>query len=498
MNLVFKLVTGVFWMISLTCLANETSQCGTVNFIPNEEYVISLIGVDYIPYNKKSGMRQLKSGDVEYNLPAGEHQLTLMKIPKRALNFSSAVRHNVENGKLSIDSLSLNIQPNQKYDVVFKEADTEIEFFIDKQTTESCNIEEVESNLIDRKEYLAKQPLPKDIEAQLFNVMTKIYQFHQQQGGASKNIIPLKADEYFGTVIDDQFTEGNYLKILAVLPMSMAYQLGLRSGDIITALSNADIPTDKGTPRQIFDEYLTTVAIDENYIFDLQRNGERKHIQQRKQLNLLPASRYVFDIAQPSTELIAPEHPLNAQLEFEYERMVLALFKYYQSQGFTENEVIYQHPAHPSRKMGLQGEEIKGAGLLVTNVSKSSPLYSVGIKSGDLIVNINNSATIDSAKLLLDETQKLKEGEQIKLLIEREHNKLELFGVYQLEIIPSFIVKLNMDSKDYLANIREIASKYRQRVHHMPAFDGIRDNRPSKSVNPDSHRIGTSARPKSK
>ena len=299
MNLAFKsiskvlLLTVTYSLLSLTKLS--ASECATISFSGNEVegegYVIVLVGSNGRAININGNL----VGIEEHYLEEGEHSLIIevwngndyKKIRKfiarknknRGRLFKKIKVNNVMYEQKKI--IKINVKADHNYNLELQGNLPENEVILQSKTKMKCNIGD-QSLLLAKKNVKAdtisgNTSLPEELEYRLRRVMAKIHKYHNEgsEYKAYSNIVPVKFNDYFGTVIDKQYAVNGSLKVLSVLPYSVASKLGLASGDNIISFNGQPVKASQKSPTTKLTTYLSSIKLNKNISIQIIRNGNK-------------------------------------------------------------------------------------------------------------------------------------------------------------------------------------------------------------------------------
>jgi len=437
---------------SLFTFANE--QCGVVNMSSNNEFVLGLLRIDNEEIYQRKSLKQILNGRYSINLAPGTHVLNIGIFDKAEYKRFSREGRSVNYTKsMKVKLVRLDVDLNTYYSFALSEDNSTI---LVNEKESACSVE-TGGNIFGEKleEYIDNEPLPNQVEAQLNSIMNRLA--NTSTGGANNNavanVLPLKVDQYFGTVIDDEYTENGTLKVLSVLPYSLAAHYGLRSGDDIIKLGDMENFKQNTNARAVMNNFL--LAVFENpkkknkYInMTVRRNGKDIEIGGKFHPNLIPQSAYYIGSITEQDKMINYQE-LPKELNFEYERLLLTLQDYYQKKGITDKQVTVKRDRQRSKRIGFSGQEIIGQGLQVMAIEDNSVLKSVGVMKGDLLLYLNDDKElIDQADRFAESLNRLAENEKLSLTVLRNTKVISLSGDYHVNHTPNFALNIDMASID--------------------------------------------------
>ncbi len=444
------LITALLFIPSLFTFANE--QCGVVNMSSNDEFVLGLLRIDNEEIYQRKSLKQIINGRYSINLAPGTHVLNIGIHDKAEYKRFSREGRSVNYTKsMKVKLVRLDIELNTHYSFALSEDNSTI---VVNEKVSACSVE-TGGNIFGEKlaEYIDNEPLPNQVETQLNSIMNRLA--NTFTGGANNNavanILPLKIDQYFGTVIDDEYTENGTFKVLSVLPYSMAAHYGLRSGDEIIKLGDMANFNQNTSARSVMNNFLSTAFENSKkktrYIkMTVLRNDKMIEIGGKFTPNLIPQSAYNIENVPAHNQMVNYQE-LPEKLNFEYERFLLTLQDYYQKKGITDKQIIVKRDRQRSKRIGFSGQEVIGQGLKVMSIEDNSVLKSAGVKKGDLLLYLNDDKKlIDQARRFAESLNRLDENEAFSLTVLRNDKVVILSGDFQVNYTPSFALNIDMAS----------------------------------------------------
>ncbi|NQZ87141.1 MAG: hypothetical protein HRT54_06130 [Colwellia sp.] len=444
------IIIVLLYIPSLFTFANE--QCGVVNMSSNNEFVLDLLRINNEEIYQRKSLNKMLEGRYTINLAPGTHVLNIGIFDKseykrlwmkgRSVNYAKSLK-----GRL----IRLDIDVNTHYSLALSEDNSTI---VVNEKESACSVA-TGGNIFGEKlaEYIDHEPLPNQEEAQLNSIMNRLANTFTggTNNNAVANVLPLKVDQYFGTVIDNEYTENGTLKVLSVLPYSLAAHYGLRSGDEIIKLGDMENFKQNTSARAVMNNFL--LAAFENrkkktkYInLTVRRSDKLIEIGGKFTPNLIPQSAYTIGNVPAHNQMVNYQE-LPEKLNFEYERFLLTLQDYYQKKGITDKQVIVKRDRQRSKRIGFSGQEVIGQGLKVMGMEDNSVLKSVGVKKGDLLLYLNeDKKLIDQARSFAESLNRLDENEAFSLTVLRNDKVVILSGYFQVNYTPSFALNIDMAS----------------------------------------------------
>ncbi len=460
MNLVFKWSTLALAAISSWANANEDQQCANLSFQQSEDYVIDIAAVDSKPVEFNRTAQQIRNGAVQYQIAPGEHAITFIQYPVsffKADRFDGRYRQRTKDfDALKMKVAYIKVAADHNFQVGLTENSENAAFKIIAQQQQPCIVDSEKLLGKSNSLYVDNEPLPSHMEQSLLDIMMRLNHYHQNTINTQTNVMPIKTDGYFGAVIDDKYTNDGQIKVLSILPFSLAANIGLKSGDVISQLGEQQVDQNQGSARELFNEYIKSRGYQAELKFQVLRNGAAVGVTGENRVPIIPGSNYFLDEAEVEPFEIINTQKIDSTLEFDYERQILALQRYYESKGINADHIRLTRAKSVSKSLGLKGKALRGKGLLVSAVESNSPLSKLGVKAGDIIVSGANKALLtDSVKTFLSEVQNWQPHQKIFLSVMRTGDIVELSGVYQPDYIPAFSVMFDMHSEKYIQQAQD-------------------------------------------
>ncbi|WP_206483173.1 PDZ domain-containing protein [Thalassotalea sp. G2M2-11] len=505
MNSVSKIFTTITLLFCVNSYAKE--QCSVLTFEQTDDFVLDLASVDSKPVLVSRNYREVMSGRHEYKIMPGEHSITLLQYPKSYYQLSNSDFAPRASAKglvdVKIKVFHLKIDSGYKLTIGLTENSEFAPINLVNQQSTNCELQS-DDIIFGKKDslYVDNEPLPDELEQGLTRVMTRIRDYHQQERDFEANIVPTKIDEYFGSVIDDDYSDKNQIKILTVLPFSLAAELGLKSGDSIIGMGNRNITKNDGEPRDLFASYIKGVDYKAPLIFDVIRDHEKLKITGKKQFKIIPGSHYSFDNTTNQPLQITNRKRLDPKLAFAYDREMLALQEYYRTKDIKADYIRLHRDKRLSNSFGLKGKAIKGAGILVTFLTESSPMKKLGLKKDDLIITLGDgSKATDNIETLIAQTRAWQPNESVSMVVKRDGKSVELQGVYEPQYLPGYTLSLEVNAEKYINEARQelrkknFISKPFPMPHRQIRFSSINSRAKSRAAdNPRYRNVNTNSK----
>ncbi|WP_206483176.1 PDZ domain-containing protein [Thalassotalea sp. G2M2-11] len=285
--------------------------------------------------------------------------------------------------------------------------------------------------------------LPSVLRRSLDNIMLA-YEKQAKTEEAISHFSPLSVYQFFGAVVDDKYSKDNNIKVLTVLPNTLAFNLGLRSNDEITGLSN----NERLSPNELLANYLRENNQEQQLTLSIKRNGKTQTLKGDNQPTIIPSS--WFALAQGDLKGgVIKDSLKESQLDEQYNTLMLMLKRYFETSEHSDGRITLINSQRRNASLGVKGKELKQKGLLITSIEANSPLAKLGLRQGDIITEIVGvSGVVDKVNLLTQFTDGLTPSQSFALNIERNGNKQMLAGNYLNDFIPSYQLTVDLDSTE--------------------------------------------------
>lgn len=487
MNLVYKSFTTINHHIIhllaatviLFSISANAQQCATISFSPIEIdgklYVTMIAGhnekVQKIYKNKAS----ILAGTHQYYLAEGKHILNLEQWSAskyEKLRYNNRIHKKYMPINQLFQDVQINVIAGQHYQFELL-TNKDHSGLLKLKTTSAQPCTEEEDLILSSKkntvnvDILNSPLLPRPLEYRLRRMMTKLDDYHPKNiDKAFTNWIPSKFIGLLGTFIDDDYSlDGNALKVLSVLPYSLANKLKLVSGDNITHLNDIKIKASNKTPNQQFDEYFSALNIGEEIKITVQRNNKEQTLTGDFMPMITPALTYQVHIGDSlikSPQVVINSTELPEKIEFEFKQLMLHLSDYYLSNGVTQSSVVISRDKLIDTDIGLSGGKValpNSVGLAIEQVTQHSFAEKFGLKKSDIIVKINNiNITEDNINTLVNSLPTLKSSQQVSLTVQRKGRDVILKGTYEPITLVGFHLAIDLqsiqDGRDTLSQLK--------------------------------------------
>ncbi|MDT0604017.1 PDZ domain-containing protein [Thalassotalea castellviae] len=471
MNTVFKRmkkccnVTLIFMSLIMFSTIAKATQCSTLEFVStkknNEVYVAMISAHNDQAIEKTDNKYDILDGEHSYYLEEGMHTLIVEQWP--AKKFRRLRKNNrISKKYLPVDKstqiLSLNVTAGRHYQLEFFKDKQEPSIRIKNDSAQLCSIDKNEvlaakadHNFTDKLEDIN---LPSSLEYRLRKLMNRIAKFHNfEKIETQSNFIHARVNAYIGTSIDNEYKDnGKALKVLSVLPYSLAHKLQLMSGDKITHLGGKVIEADKRHPNQQLNDYFNELQLGEEIEIGLLRNNISKQLVGTYKPNVVPELSYQLDLSSSkhSQSIVKQLKRLPIELQFELDQLTIELSNYYRSKNHNLEYVNIARNKALDKRIGFSGNKIvfpDNVGLKVYEIEENSFAEYLGLKVNDVVMSINGEEiTTDNIEQTLNSLSSLKLGEEISISIFRNEKLITLTNEYLPQVFVGFNFLVNLKS----------------------------------------------------
>jgi len=143
-------------------------------------------------------------------------------------------------------------------------------------------------------------------------------------------------------------------------------------------------------------------------------------------------------------------HLLENELQFELDQLLLELKTYYQANGVTQGVVDVYREKKSVNSYGMFGKMVEfeeNYALLIKKIYFNSMASKAGLEVGDLIFEFDGEVFDEkNPKELLAGLAKLTDGQEYRLLVQRENKKQMISSVFISKILPAFHLSVDMSS----------------------------------------------------
>ena len=347
-----KLVTAIatlpIILLSQTALASE---CASVSFetstINGKKVILELLGSNGVAIPQPKKYQKTLTGDHEYLLAPGMHTLILNQWKKDEFSsYHKSLRRgrSVTNPPTPIQkTANIQVESNKHYQLILTETQAGTIVEIEDQKKSSCSGKYIASAKINDPK-LAADELPMAMEKQLSLVMNNLSSYHKKTEDKHDdvNIISRKLNSYFGTALAKNFV-GKNLQVNTVIPNTLADQIGLKKGDLITKIGGKELNSSGKTPAQVINAYLTDRIFGEKVLLGVTRNGEPVELSGEYIPVVVPEAYYTIDKTLKSG--VINQSDLSSALTFQFDQLLLAINNHYKKMGQDNKIIVIDRPS---------------------------------------------------------------------------------------------------------------------------------------------------------
>jgi len=480
-------------LLTTTAIAK---QCSTVAFEGTSSSMVELFAVDANPVNRvdkytENQARKLLSGSYQYYFKPGDYSL-LLRVWDRSffkdvnLNTGSknknrlALKAYAENYFQTLHSKNPQYKKNEQIlSDVIKEVIIDIsvaednsyqialngengQFLMSENGVELENCADQSIQVFDNYSSINKKvsDLPPALAFRVNEIMDSLDNYFDKQQLIAKNSIPAGVYQYFGAVLSNEPSSTEGYQVISVHPYSLAYKMGLVSGDRIAVLGDEKVSGNHKNSNRELSEYLAEIQPNEAIQLKVNRENQSIKLSHRFITPMIPQSSYLIGEKEHGTNsFITQNMAVPSKLSFEYDQILLELSHHYQIQLLTNNvELIGDSSV--SKKYGLKGKLIsynEKSMLQVTDVAPKSTAAKLGIEVDDVIKSIHGHSIKNKSRPFALAINELKEDEQHSVVVIRDNKVITLNGAYTFHYSPAFNLKLISNTK-----VRELNSKLKR------------------------------------
>jgi len=443
-------VFALLFIPSIFTIANE--NCGVVNIASDDQFVLDLQQIDNESIYPNKTIKKILDGHYSINLTPGPHILNIGVVLKKEYKGLWRKNRAVKQAKsLNVKFVQLDVKENTHYRLALSEDNSTI---IVNEKNVICSVDKADNVFGERRNtFFDKALLPLKEEAQLNSIMYRLANenVNAEETIAVFNVLPLKVDPYFGSIIDTLYSKNDTLIVRHVLPNSLAAYYGLHSGDEIIKLGNNETYNNDIPPRDVMNNYLLEAFQSPkqsvNYINMTVRRSDRLiEIGGKFHSNIIPQSTYIIGNSIESNNMITYK-ALPKNINFEYDRLLLLLQDHYYKKGMSDKQIIIKRDRQRNERMGFTVQEIIGKGLQVISIDEDNVLKSIGLNKEDILLSLNNdSKPINQSNTLTKRLNISTESETITLKVLRNDKVITLSGEYHANYLPNFTLNIDMAS----------------------------------------------------
>lgn len=483
MNIVFKILP----FLLLGSLSVTAQECAVIQFTPtqvNGEEYITVIGVHNNNYIEKYDTKKsLMTGQHKYYLEPGTHSLQIEQWP---LNLFKRLKRLNKTPQMKRKSaiysqfVQIDLLADRKYEVQMtstSHSNPELRQ-VDINAVEETQCDKNETNILAAKNptqsftVLENELLPEVLEYRLRKLMTKlaVTSTLYSKGEYETNLLPTKLNNIIGTMLDSEYSDdGKAIKVLSVLPYSLASKLKLFSGDKITRLGRHYINRNAGTPNQHLANYFSSLYFNDEISIEVQRGDEKITLKMLYIPTIIPETKYTIA---KNNRLVLPKifesHLLSDDVMFEFDQLMVELTDYFLAQGIENKQVKIVRDKIKETGFGLSGERTYDLGqfaLKVLDVKPESIAEHMGLKTLDVITSINNIELNEkNIESTIQSLQNIEDGSQISFTLQRKGKKLTIKNAYSASNLVAYNLVLDLNSINVVSNrVAELVKNNRRR-----------------------------------
>lgn len=459
-------------MLPLMALSVQAfaEQCSTLNIAPvqvnGQEKILVLAAHNGVKINqsfKNSEFKALANDGSTYYLAPGAHSFQVKEWDKsRFLKFKRALAKLKKNEiggytrQLKMEdtknyNLQLNVTVNNDYTFKLTKNGNDTKLIVNSSAIGSTECPEASEKFYAAKDSAVQQNtqvFPGSLEYRLRYTMFKLL-----TQNTTNNYLPLKDANYFGAVFSNHGGKKG-IKVLSVLPFSLAGKLTLASGDVIVSLGDKKVKGENNPDKQIAD-YFTTLEYGQEMTFTVLRNGSKKVLTKKYLPLFIPESSYIIGDGSSENRNAMVSYTNNLSdvsnnLALEYEQLLLELTAYYDKQNQSElHNVSIVRDKTKTPFLGFGLKNTKSGGGFVTNVILGGQGDKLGLVSGDVILKLNEAnLEVESARQIANRFIHLQAGQPNVINVLRNGKKLSLKSDGQIVQMPGFVLNLDLLTTD--------------------------------------------------
>jgi hypothetical protein len=503
-----KLAIGLALIMGVMASTASANECSTMQFEQSESNGINyatrirlnnglLLKSEIQKYDKSISLKakmyghigdeekRIINGSKVYFLEEGEHNITveLWKMSYFKTRFTTSIYNdpkvrgiNIEPEKSS--TFKLNVDKNLAYKLNFT-----VEGGIEITSSRSlCVLKKNELlSAINNTSSSGQNSeiLPEKLEQRLRVVMNKLF-----KSGHDLGVIKSQVSDFFGAAVDDSFKgKRGEIRLLSVLPFSLAHNMGLLSGDIIVGYGDMKFAT--------LGEFLDSLEYNTEIEINVLRNNTLVNLNVAYEAVVSPQVIYGKNDIHMQQKFIGGVE-LDEGLHFEFSQIMIEISNYYLKNN-------YKGSLHIARlnsvydQFGLIGTlNRKSQTEFTINVDEVLPYSaaeSIGLQAGDIISAVNDRS-MNSRDLnhINRELQNLKLGNLYSITLVRNGNDMMLKDNYQPSKLSAFSLQIDLDAVEKQKTIVAVAlaGNVKRRL-----FIASKARYPTRGVNNDAY--GTEA-----
>jgi hypothetical protein len=464
-----KLIVGLTLLMGTIASTGYAKECATLQFAPSK-----VDGTNYVTRLKHNNGLLLESetsksteplparraghnnglsrsnleminGDKKYFLAEGDHSLTIELWNKNDLR--RIFQQNLYNNGGEIDEVAipakvstfkLNIEKNMAYQAnITVDGEFDIISINTLCALESNNL--LTANNEEVKEVQNGQTLPVQLEKRLRLVMNRVI-----DSGKSSGVIRSTESAFFGAVKDISYKgKQGHIRLLSVLPHSLAYNLGLLRGDVIVGYGDMKTTT--------LEETLLALEYKKEMEFDVLRNGSLVKLRMAYKPVAIPQVVYGINETDLKMKIIGSSE-FKTNLQFDVDQLMLEVANFYRGNNYEGRLTLARDNTYNS-EFGLVGSLKKisnsGYAIKVGNVLPFTSAKAIGLESGDSIISVN-SKIMETADIshINKELSGLVEGKEYSISVKRGNEYITLREKYVPSRFSKFALVIDLDSAE--------------------------------------------------
>jgi hypothetical protein len=464
-----KLALGLSLLMGSITITAHASECSTLQFTASE-----VNGINYVTNLKhnnglllesemlkfKDTLRSMKedrnnalfrskketiNGSTKYYLAEGDHSLTVEMWKKNDLKrglketlYSSADVLGIAAKPEKVSTYKMVTENNLAYQVSIA-LDGELDI---KSTKKLCVLKTnhlLPAIVKTDKTVRSLKKLPIQLEKRLRVVMNKVINSGQPLG-----VINSVESEFFGAVKDNSYKgKEGHIRLLSVMPYSLAHNLGLLSGDVIISYGDMENST--------LEETLLALEYKKHMEFEVLRSSTLVKLKMEYKPVVVPEVIYGVSESDLQKKIISPSE-FNSETQFEINQLMLEVSNFYRKNNFKGTITLARDDTY-NKEFGLVGTLIKnpnsGYVINVVDVLPFSSAKGIGLQRGDLIISVNNQIMeTTNISNINKELRELIEGKEYFISIKRGNDYITLKEKYIPSEFSKFALHIDLDTED--------------------------------------------------
>jgi len=480
-----KSIASILVLLGAMVSSASASECSSLKFKQTEingtDYVTriklnngNLLASEVTKYDKALSMKtkrygrigesekRVVKGNKVYFLEEGQHYLTIELWKKTLFKrlFTTSVYSEFSfRGRRFIPTKVSTVQLKIESDLAY-ELDVDIDGEVLVTSTKSlCELKQ--NNLLsavsnEGSEIESIKTLPDQLEKRLRVAMNKLFASGQPFG-----VIGSQVSQLFGAVRDNTYKgkEGE-VRLLSVLPFSLAHNIGLLSGDVIVGYGNKAYPT--------LSNFLDSLEYKKKIEINVLRNDTVVELKMDYKPVVIPQVVYGTNENHLQNSLILGVE-LDDEIQFEFNQVVLEVTNFYLENNYSGNLTLIRHDSI-NKLFGLIGTLNKTThseySITVDEVLPYSAAHTLGLKVGDSISSVNNKKMNSrDLKHINRELRELKVGELYTVVIQRGENTITLTDNYNPSENSAFNLVIDLDAKEKYQGIVATVGSIQRKIY---------------------------------